>query len=171
MKLSPEGVRECRQLWLIAGAYLGMAEGLKGCPKTHAELRAACAPGDGLADEDGKVLLLSAHLCSAAIRLASLSEKLGDPEVKACRAYFKAVNSISPSFLVTAGPHLPSWLHVMLRDDVAHEEESKAGYELRRSLVSKLQMSQAYAIIVAIRDSLERVIRKDHAAKAPEIVG
>lgn len=170
-KLSDSDVRECRQLWQVAGRYLDLASALANCHMTHARLRDACASGETPQGDAAELLMASAHLCSGAIRLSSLSEKLGNPEAKACRAYFKAANQLSPSFLVGAESHLASWLHFMLRDDVAHEEESKAGYKLRRRLVSDLKMSEAYGIIKEIKASIERVIRKDHTAQASGIVG
>jgi hypothetical protein len=73
--VSPERVREVQQLWAVALHYLGKSEGLKYEPRKYKDLLAVFRKAS-VPERDLVVLARSADLDSAAIRLASLDERL-----------------------------------------------------------------------------------------------
>jgi hypothetical protein len=77
-----------------------------------------------LTENTRRLTPIVAHLSSAAIRLASIEEVLKDANVqndsyRQCRDYFNGRDGDADD---PRGSTPSEWLHVMLRDNAAHEE-------------------------------------------------
>jgi len=92
-----ERVREVQQLWAVALHYLAKSEGLKYERRKYKDLLAVFRKGS-VPERDLVVLARSADLDSAAIRLASLDERLnGGLKVVRNHAYPRNVRGLSGS--------------------------------------------------------------------------
>jgi hypothetical protein len=124
MPLSPMQQREAAQLLLVAQEYLRLA-----APPPEARAQVLGGTTDAwtraaLTDPEWRHTVRTAHLASAAVRLAALDELLEETQTgtrnafSSCRAYFK-VHSGTPGPLAAYGAR---WFHVLLRDAIGHPE-------------------------------------------------
>jgi hypothetical protein len=149
--------REAKQLWFAAGVYLELAEGLNGDKRTHAQVIEQLASKKPEEVAAGfRAVELGAHLVSAGIRFASLEELLVTHDVLWGRAYpldekdkFK-------------GPLNPDrYLHVYLRDSVAHAEPQgshgiRRGWQDRKKALPGWLLGESLGRMKRIRDCLEK---------------
>ena len=165
MALSSEHGRELAQLLLVAREYLARADppaALRGIRMGDSALafgRATLTPGEW--DQT----LFSAHLASAAVRLASIEAVLkkagvGRTTYTECLLYFSRNPPPLPA-RDRRGQECSEWFHVMLRDAVAHEEpqpsapgKARSRYETRQAVTQETTLGAAHAQLRQTADDL-----------------
>jgi len=125
MPLTDAHKRQLSQFALIADGYLRLASDSAQIFETFGMTKTAFLPSSSITEEVQKLAMLSAHLSSAAIRLASMEEVLkwagfSRTTYDECRSYFGWHPSIRTAD--ERGQSCSEWLHIMLRDNAAHEE-------------------------------------------------
>jgi hypothetical protein len=155
--VSPERVREVRQLWAVALHYLGTSKELKYEGRTYKDLLAGFRKAT-VPERDLIVLARSADLDSAAIRLASLDELLnGGMKAVRTRAYPKNVDS--PKAVWPAG-----YMHVFLRDAVAHAEPvdgvDEARFTRRQEWLAEQTLAASWTGVDKARERLQHDIEE-----------
>ncbi len=129
MPLPPEHQRQIAQFLFIAQHYLQLAEPAeRETRETLGMTKDDFLPGVPLTERTRHLIAIGAHLSSAAIRLASIEDVLDDANVpngsyRRCREYFSGGG---PAADDPRGSTPSEWLHVMLRDNAAHEEPPAA---------------------------------------------
>jgi hypothetical protein len=165
MPLPPEHQRQIAQFMFIAEHYLQLAEPAeRESIETLGMTKDDFLPGSPLTEMTQRLTPIGAHVSSAAIRLASIEEVLKDADVqndsyRECRDYF---NGRGEDDLRGSKPS--EWLHVMLRDNAAHEEPSAAPASTvgrrRRARQDCLEAMTFAVAFVQVR-SIARALRKD----------
>lgn len=144
--MNPQWMREVQQLWAVALNYLESAQALRNDKRTYEELLTSPDPG---------TLALSAALDSPAIRLASLDDLLnGGMQAVRARAYSGwSEEELSKEYL-----------HVFLRDAVAHAEPVQGvdneRYTKRQAWLRKQTVADSWEGVGAARDRLQEDIAK-----------
>jgi hypothetical protein len=124
MPLSEPQQREAAQLLLVARAYLQHSDPPAETRQVLMGAMTASFTGERLTAAEWAHTLRTAHLASAAVRLAAVDELLEETQTgtrnahSSCRAYFKR-DSDSTDDLTTQGGR---WFHVLLRDVIGHIE-------------------------------------------------
>jgi len=166
MALTESQKREVWQLILVAREYLRLgdpehASGVGMSANKNTFMRGPISP------VAWSEVMKAAHLASAAIRLASIDEVLkragkGRPLYGECRAYFQKDSSGDDD---PRGTSCSEWLHVMLRDSIAHNEplEGVPGkhtqrYEARQRCIEATLVGEAYARLRQTEEDLVAVI-------------
>lgn len=162
-----EQAREIRQLMFVAEWYLSQAEPARlETVRKLGDTAAEFMPGTMPSSEGQRLTFLAASLSSAAIRLATIDDVLRrDPIHDPRPAYVECVGYFgwtSPDPAWTF-PSCTEWLHVMLRDAIAHSEPPQDTGENaqqaerrseRQSLIQQLRFSEAYEVLLAIAERL-----------------
>lgn len=181
MPLTDAHRRQIAQFILIADSYISLANNAAGLTgETFGMTKLEFMPPASLSARARDLCLLSAHLSSAAIRLASIDEVLkwaneGRATYKECREYF-SIGARSTG-VDSRGESCSEWLHVMLRDNAAHEEPvagdsstiARARWNARQRLVERLTFSEVYAQLKVISAQLRAHLGSTFAMSLPTL--
>jgi hypothetical protein len=173
MPLQPEHQRQIGQFMFIAEYYLRFAQPAeRETTETLGMTKDDFLPGVPLTANTCRLTPIGAHLSSAAIRLASIEEVLKDANVqndsyRQCRDYFNGHGEDADD---PRGSTPSEWLHVMLRDNAAHEEPpvaptSKVGRRrrARQDCLEAMTFSVAFLQIQYIARALRSDLIGKHA--------
>ena len=176
MPLPVEHQRQIAQFMFIVEHYLTLAapaqdEGTETFGMTKDDFM----PGIPLTDRSRHLTRVSAHLSSAAIRLASIEDVMkdagvGNPSYIACRKYFSSADGGDDLRGATAS----EWLHVMLRDNAAHEEPPQSPVSVigqrrraRQDCLEAMTFAEALTRIRQITNSLRGQLEETHGMIFP----
>jgi len=177
MPLTDAHKRQLSKFALIADGYLGLATASAQISETFGMTKAAFLPSSSVTDDVRKLAMLSAHLSSAAIRLASIDEVLkwagfSRTTYHECRNYFGKRPSTTTVDL--RGESCSEWLHVMLRDNAAHEEPPLMHPDLeqqrrrgRQNCIEGLTFAEVYAKLQQIATEIRDHLRAQHSLIVP----
>jgi hypothetical protein len=174
MSLSKDQKREIAQLMFVARHYLRLATSAKGEAVKMGNTKGDFASGATLGKRARRLTIIGAHLSSAAIRLASIEDVFEDagipnPSYVDCRAYFRGDPRLADTDprAVTCS----DWLHIMLRDNAAHEEPDPARtgrkgirWKTRQSNLEHTTFADAFDKIRAIATDLRTLSLKHGVA-------
>lgn len=179
MPLTDAHRRQLSQFALIADGYLRLATDCAQIPDTFGMTKAAFLPSATLTDDVRRLAMLSAHLSSAAIRLASIDEVLkwagfSRATYHECRDYFG--RNPSTTIADTRGESCSEWLHIMLRDNAAHEEPplTHPGLEQQRrrkrqDCIEMLTFADVHSRLSMIATELREHLRVNHSLVVPRM--
>lgn len=158
-----EQIREIEQLWFVGSAYLSLSDFLLNEKRSYGKVWEAFKtnPED---EQTLRIVLLSAHLNSAAGRFASLEECLvgGDRPLRAL-AYPKGKDG---NF---SGSFNDCYMHVFLRDSLSHMEpqgdpSERPEWLKRQKWIEMTGIDASYRAISSIRKRLGDEIQQRHTA-------
>ena len=171
MGLSPSRKREIRQLWDAAVTYCNLAKEIADrmpdeCRQVKMELTAAeiaqyyekAFPTD---QTERCLNVLLAHLSSAAIRLCTIEERLGNP-----RNYLDSGTSQKrPS--IWLNKHFGDFVHQLLRDNAAHIEKGTAKnknrerlYRARQNVICDKRVNEIFNALQGVMTKFTRKLQK-----------
>lgn len=169
MALNPEQQREAKQLLLVAREYLRIVELPQVVRQSQLGVGADAFTRPVITEAEWEHTLRTAHLASAAVRLAALEELLEETKTgtrnvhSSCRAYFKK-DSHSTEKLSMRGPR---WLHVLLRDVIGHIEpwmdegadpQQQARYRERLQYVGATTLGDVHERLSATASELSEIL-------------
>jgi len=135
--------------------------------------------GGALRKELCELTTISAHLASAATRLATVDEMLKElvarPAYSECRRYFSRAKEGRPPRIDLR--ERPEWFHIMLRDVVGHPEpdpfRSLDDIDLhgrraeRKRLISQTTLGRARSQLRETAAELKRLLKADFDVEVP----
>lgn len=179
MTLTADHQRQIAQFMVIAKSYLQNATPAATISDTLGMTKAWYRPPAVLTVQMWNQTFVGAHLSSAAVRLAAVEDVLLKAGVqrakyKECRWYFSAKNH--DAVMGLSHSKCSEWLHVMLRDNAAHEEPDRNPNEYyekrwreRQDFIEALPFADAYRMVTHIADELAAHLIAQHSFSLPEL--
>lgn len=175
MPLSPEHQRQIAQFMFVVEHYLALAASAQDeTTETFGMAKDDFMPGMPLTERREHLIRIGANLSSAAIRLTSIEDVLRDAGVAnasyvACRRYFSNADGAGD----VRGSTASEWLHVMLRDNAAHEEPSQSPVSVigqrrraRQDCLEAITFAEAFMRLRQIASSLREALEQTHGMAA-----
>jgi hypothetical protein len=172
MSLNAAHERQIAQFLLIAEGYLELASSAATITETLGMTKARFWSPATVGGETRRLAMVGAHLSSAAIRLASIEDVLGKAGVPRrsyteCRDYFSGRSQLPATD--NRAQNCSEWIHVMLRDNAAHEEPDESPTRLkevrwreRQDCLVSLTFAATYAKVKEITLELVRQMKADY---------
>lgn len=162
-----EKKRALKQLMEVAQEYLRLAEEMGAGRSTEPTGKFHDLIKAGKWKDARSFVITSAHLTSAAIRLATVQETLGPLRRSECD---RLAEELATADWTEPDQRLADCMHIMLRDGVAHREtisdgpENEHAWHARRILLRRLSISAMARMLGRICVSLEGQIRGKNLA-------
>ncbi len=162
--------REIIQLWWAADQYFGLAEQTKknlkkNDLKTNVQgLANKCQHMSDIKDVNEQLMLLNAHLGSCAVRLYSIDELLGKHYTSTRWFLYVGLeakkNNLKKDDIMVYSDKI---VHILLRHNVAHEEElaeKKAEHKTMQDALQDVEIGRLYESMRLVRGEIGTELKK-----------
>jgi len=171
-ELDVDQKRQIIQLWITARSYVLKARraGAETRQITHGDIKLKFEEGCTPSADDLQILYMGADLTSAAVRLVTIEEILHSLEPRrSTTGYQSLVGYFGTKDLhprLELGTGLDSWLHVLMRHNLAHEEplisdpssESNWRRLQRQQVLESLTVAQSCTSLRVVVETLKKVL-------------
>ena len=164
-----EQKREIKQLWLISNYYFGLSQKIKDrlpegvLPSSIQAITDNFSYKSAFVGDQRRIMLLTAHLGSCAIRLVTIEDILGvDISRKRLQKYKSLAgdNNLTCNKLKLAVKRI---IHFLLRNNIGHYEPhamaNKQSYNTMEEFLKKLTIQQIFESMKSVIKDIEKDIQ------------